>query len=914
MIKKIFIFVLIAVGVVLAQIQPTVITSPGAKGMLSNNDIQEMALENSYYARNVDVTTTLGAIRRRMGIVPVGTNTFKIYGAIGYYEPTKEYKTLLAYILHKKVSPQKDSLFLYKKGTLTVDSMHWTDTVRYALRGDTVIGECVMSACSSMVFTYNPDSTKPYTFGNWGSNTYRKRLTPVGHYNDFLVSNEIMITANDFALPSIFTPIGGLVAGTDTMADTVGYKPRFIPLGLPSPGQPQVIILNDTAAKLQEPLEYCYYYTNTDGTGPGMDTAGGDTSIHSIVVYPKGRRVMITGFSNRPFAETDTLTNGSYPPSRIFLFRRRAGLGEEYTVYKPGFKWPGLPLIQDDMSAKWTLVDRFFMDYRHSASIIDSGQSIDDGLYGCCSLSYSADIPAPGSINFWNKSGTIIDSAMHAGFRADRKIAYSWYDPILGIESPMGPSYTYKLVDTSAGDTILNAFSLGYLDEERNPTRWLRVYQTLTDSTDVWYGVLQIKVNINRVTGGQNIVYLGFLSEDSVATSSSYTEMGIDTLDMGGPAGGSYNNDNMVLDDDDGSIMSRPPYKDGLTIIFSDMEYANGRIWGVGDVLFPQRLYYSEYNYIDEWSALNYLSLSESDNDELVAIEAISSGEGDQLYAFKHNSVFVVTGYDIEYDLSFNKITSKCGVVDRRSIVKVDDEIYFLSPNMKIYKIDIGGLEEISQPVENYIDSFFVDYNTAYNNTYAFAMTNKVCWRKGVNILSYNIESRTWSTDNYSEYNYHMGTFEYDTLSRLKGFGENSYVYYQSYIAASLYKEGSYRYDSIYYNGAGLKGVFHLYYQTPFIGDGENWWKINSVKATMSGDSGTYIYFSVFNQANDSLCTDSIMINSRVDDDYTIGMPRHSGKYLSVRLIDKTATNNKGNFILRDIRLYAEPIGGRRIE
>jgi hypothetical protein len=535
----------------------------------------------------------------------------------------------------------------------------------------------------------------------------------------------------------------------------------------------------------------------------------------------------------------------------------------------------------------------------------------------------------------WDTIGDLMGAYIDSTYR----VAYSWYDPVTNIESPMGPYIETEIIDSinaAADSSFFNLFTLGYLNPHQCPTRWIRVYRTTMKdgqvgktTQDVWYGVLQVKIENNLVAIGDDdtatVIKLGFMSDDSLVSTSDYEALGIDTT-----AG--YNQENMVIDEDGSGILIRPPFKEALTIPFSDMEEANGRLWGIGDPLYKQRLYYSDWGAIDGWSALNYLSLGESENDELVALERSHSTAGDVLFAFKHNSIYAITGYDLDYDLRYSKLFSDLdiGVVSRRTITKAYGGIYFLSPNMRIYRIVGAQLEEISQPIENYIDSFFVDYKTADTGAICYVMTDKVMWRNGSNTLAYNIGTNSWSVEEIAQYDavgqplsaviFPQGSFRYDTLHNVNGFGENSYVHYQAqaYVdsTTTLYTEWGGLYDSLKYDAGETLGVFDLEYQTPFVvGDGNYLWMVRKLEMTMTGDSGVYIYYSIWNQDNDSLVADSIMLDNRASSDYIVGVPNHSGKYLSVKIEDRDSdTLNLGNFKLRDIQVYPMRLGRLRVE
>jgi len=713
-----------------------------------------------------------------------------------------------------------------------------------------------------------------------------------------------MVVAGDGTPPYIFTSRASLRSTNSEAAtvssvypDTSGFERRTVPLGLPTPGELRVIPLNySPSSGLTGRYQWAYAFGANDTIQD--TTLFGPQGEPSKIVALDGQAVYITGFLHRPYALTDsvdsvdynddnTLTMGYDPATQIRLARRNVDGGN------------------------WLFVDSFWVVPDSSVAYIDSGQGGTDNI---ALLAASGSIPEPGSIIKYamaTSSSINASPTLPTWWAYDDStyyLRYSWYDPVLDIESPMGPATPIAAITDSIGSSqwgaVFGTLNSRYSSDSvpnspyEPPTDWIRLYRNLTDEgllgggdTLIWYCMGQYRINrvINSfLTGQSGSIILGIYSDSQLAAGTTPTSAQL---------GWFHYSDENIASDDDGAIV-RPPYKFGNSVYYTDIEYANGRLWGIGDAIYPQRLYYSKFDDMGDWSPNDYLSLSEDDNDELVAVEAV----GDILYAFKHNSIFAVTGTDAEYDLQFSVVTRRTGALDRYSVIKYEDEIFWLSPDMKIYSsIDF---QPISDPIENYLDSLFTDYTSAQDSVRAFALTDKVCWVQinSREAIAFDLTTRTWDRENYSGY-VPYGSFQYDTLANVRGFGENSWLMFRADTAQSFMVEQLTGTDTVQ-SGS----VFTWQYQTPFVGDGVSQWNIPYVEFTATADDSTYIIVSVFNEDGDSLVSDSVMVADVSETTYRIGLPRHSGQFLSVRFEDN------GGIKLSSVNVGRKRVGRARIK
>lgn len=899
----VFLLPLIALAIDMAQIK-----SPGSGGMVSNVDVQEVPQDASYFSKNVDVFTTPGLIQRRRGLKTTGANADTVYGAAGYLEPIKGHKLIVGITRFDSTK-----LYTYRTRTFTPGSPgSWAWG---SLKSITVASTNLnmVSASDTFGLVVSAFDTTVRALGS-----HRKSYIPTNTYYDFLAYNgTLLITSKQsqlytFTSRTLFTsePDTGQLHSSDVVFnDTIGYKRRALGAGLLAPGQLRVVPIDSNyGTGLTGVYQWAYSFGFDDTLV--FDTLFGKIGLASNIITLKDQYVYLTGFLHRPYLVTDSVTD-AYDAIDAELNRGRDPATQIKIVRRNVFG-----------DNKWKFVDLIWAHPDSAFAYIDSGQS---GVLGIDSIGTNTTIPPPGSVintAFALGNAPFYTILFDAGWTADHNstywIRYSFYDPVLDIESPLGPAWQSQIMDSIFAVSSRGVFGVAAFGLTRShtspdvrdvPSDWVRLYRNLTDEgllgggdTLIWYCMGQYRIdrkirNAITTTDSDRVasVFLGIYSDSQLASGTNPTEAQF--------LSAQYSSDN-IASDDDGAIV-RPPFKFGLQVRFSDIEYANGRLWGIGDDLFPQRLYYSKFDDMGDWSPIEFLSLSEDDNDELVAIESVPSQRGAEvLYAFKHNSIFAITGFDAEFDLQFTTITRRTGALDRFSVIKYQDEIFWLAPDMKIYSST--DFQPISDPIENYVDSLFTNYITAQGKVRAFALTDKVCW---INIssreaIAYHTKTRTWSRERYSGY-IPYGTFQYDTLVNSRGFGENSWLAFRVDSAQSFMVEREVRLDTL---GGDSTALFVWNYQTPFIGDGIAIWMIPYVEFTATADDSTYLWVSVWNGDGDSLVYDSIIIADTVKTTYRLGLPRHSGEYLSVRFRDG------GGIKLSSVNIARRRLGRARIK
>ncbi len=895
--KKYLFIVIFMAAIVYAAVQPLNIPSPGLTGMNSNLDVELVKITDSRYAENIDVSITPGAINSRKGIKSEGQTWNQVFGAGGFYDPVIFWKQALGAVPYAA----SDSIFVHRDRTSSgVDGWYAGDTTIWILPSDSTLGRVIVSD------TFSPtlDTVIPYDtkLDLLGVNAQRIAFTPPNKYKSFERQEGFVVIATGYSTPWIYTALGGAQT-RDSMYDTTAYKPRFIPLGIPAPGQLVPIVLGDSSSGgINYPVKYTYAYINTVATpsayGDSTNQNAGDTAINSAIVFPKNKNVAITGFLHRPRTKSDSLimadttnaTQGNQPqPCNIVLFAQR--------VSRSG-----------DQEYRWRIVEQFYMDHNEYPIIIDSGVGnyLSDGFVP---FDY---IPAPGGMQLADTittEDTLNDFTLGQHPDSSYYLAWSWYDPQLQIESPLGPKIFSPTTSGVGVDTFSNVFSLGYISEKRAPTRWIRVYQTLQNDTSTWYCVMQVKIDINQdsssVMGNQ--IILGWMPEDSVATGADIEDMGIDTI-VG------YTNANWVVGDPDGALI-RPPLEDNLDIPFTEVRFSNGRYWGIGDPLFPDRLYYSGFDAVANWNANNYLSLPE--NDEIVRIVPSTISGSEVLYVLGHNGISVVSGYDAEYDLSITKIETEDGVLDEFSLIEANSIVYYLSPKIRIHSLSGGQPKDISIPIENYLDTLFGNKQQAKDSVRTYRLSEKLCWyslRESKSIC-YDLRLGTWSIETYNANFIPQGSFAYDTLDNQSPYSDDSYYIYQSHQNEAFRIEYNSFFDQ---RVSGIPGAvvtiaeeYSLVYETPPIGDGQFLYSISHIEISAIGDDGEYYRAYVIDEDGDTLQTDSATTDTRSYPAFKMGIGNNIGRFLSVRIVP--ADDNR-TFMIHDVTVYYKRLGRVRIE
>lgn len=834
--------------------------APGLGGMVSNYDDEMLQSTDALYLLNADVTTTPGVLGRRTAIKDYGVNVTSIYGAFGYYNPLTGDKLILG-VTDNAV----DGL-----GQFVVSDTFGTE-VGYDTLGGTIF---------------------PYA--------------DVRH--DFTPYKDMVICADGYNVPCIFSTSQGFLY-TQSKPDTFGYDPHLISMGLEAPGQPRVgIVSAGDTGNLDGRYIYAFAFISDSVLGiQSRPIVANDEHIY-VTNFPMDSGVYLlrkTGQEDNLWYEvySDTVTTDGFyfidssadaiQVVRVVWYKDEtpyydtlpsSDLGFYYTDYGDEYyQCCNEPDSWDSVGYRRT----FWVSHGESDLTRCCGEHDCHWTHGCGVIavyttdsivtdvdSFTVDTSgtifttkssgrAPGQFVYLGQGGKIdtvgyVDSLPMASPDSLYWIAYSYYDQVTGMESPLGPILACSLTTIDTDSVFSRLFAFDNFDRTLNPSN-IRVYQTVAKTTlpgasdtMVWYGILEMRAF-------DGAVVLGNWNDDSVA-------VGLDTAYINTNLYYSY----QMLRNDFGGVKIQPPYSYDCRIPFSDIEYMAGQFWGIGDPDYPNHIYFSEYDWpgmnIFSWYPLDFVRIQEIGNDELIKIERAEGFGADALYVFANNSIWLVnTSGD------YQAISTRIGAASPEVVVKHGENVYFLSPDLRLYVITGGQLQEISQPVENYVESVFVDWNVyGYRGFYAWAHTfgDYVRWfndTTGMG-LSFNTISQVWTLERYGSGAYvPRGSLSYDTM-RSSGasvvFTSDVELLYMD-STVSLRKAD----PTGYYDAAGsgktncLERAIQFTYQTPRFGDGTRYQQIQRFDVTLDYNYIGAFHYIIYNEDSDSLCGDSIYLS-----------------------------------------------------
>ncbi len=897
--RRAVIFTILLFGTIFAAaglIEKVIIPSPGATGMVSVTDFDLMKPTDARWLKNVDLSGTPGAIVPRNGLHKIDTFNQKVYGYGSIYWQELNYK-VLAGAINATYGTVSDSGFSRCSVTYNLTPDPDQASIVDSLYFKWVSGKEPSLLRVSDTFSGHINQIVPADFGG-----VKKQLGFSTVYHDFTKYKDLLIHCDGSGLPSVLALKD---FDDDPSPDTTIYSPRWIDLHPTRPGQPRVRVLDlGTTTTLTGTYEYCY------GIGSAFQSGYiSDTGYHSIPIKVKGKAVAIDNILDRTWILGDTATvSGTVTKraTRIFLFRRQIDDLEG-----------NLPLAADSTRSNWRLIADFGATINDAPMVIDSGQDRSKSL-GDYLLATT--IPAPGQpiLNRWDTTNT--GTGTH--FEYDDSlvsVAWSWFDPVTGIESALSRVTCDSIWDTNsvkAGQRQFSIWSIPYLTRDKSPLNHIRIYRSVIDAdlvgagdTTFLYCIRQIPVDYLRY-GYEGSMFLMGIEQDSLLQSGPIHIIDQDTTFVAGGTGTTYLN-LAAADvpyrfeheaDDGGEVVTRPPVISPLGIPFSDMEYANSRLWGIGDPLYPQRLYYSGLDDINDWNAAYYLSMDESENDELIAVEKEEVSSGDYLYGFKHNGILAVSGTDPEYDLRVMRISDRIGGLSRFAVVKTAAGIFWMSMAHRIYRLDGGKIEYLSEPIRDFIDSVFTKSDDSLVR--AYELDGRVCFSNNgdslVNAVCYDFGSGGWGIETYPVNVKPIGSFLYDTTQNTTGFNENAFWLFEADDS------GSYRYtetDSLYDSTSAID-TFEVGYQTPFFGDGDWVIRPTGAKVTCVGDAGQWFVADIYDQDEVKFATDSFAFGSGQDwgEQRFWFSPHTSCRWFSVRF--------RGNFrMLSNVELYWTRLG-----
>lgn len=865
--------VLVLIAVAQAALISIDILSPAATGMNSVFDVQELKPTDATFLQNARIDEKIGAVSRRRGTNQIGDNTAQTYVASAFFADNSTTEDVNDYRQIVGVGFGINFVNVTDPDEVTVD----TTLIYTFASADTSVLNFAVSDQDGMGIQ---DSVISYAgiVNSKEIDVARVLGRPVfadGEGPPMIYSDRFLATANDAHA-----------------RDTSFFNPWMMSLGLEAPGQLRVGIVHEAASP-----KGSYRYVLSFGNNTAK------TSIPSAFVFPDSQTVFITLF------ESETLARG--PDDTIIV--RAAELWKQ----KAGGPWYAIDTVN-----YWGKEDVYYLD-----TFSDNKFST---LYASLTVRANADFDfdfignainrRPGGIRVANLLTDSVDLDQSTGVEAGPgedslsvfvdsfyAFAYSYYDPYLDIESPIGP-VSYGRLNTNdctncvpVGDTLLVRGSIAYSKFFERP-RWIRVYRTAEPYDTLskrinlkLYGLFELRAKFpypKDTTALQSLV-LGHVADDSLSGASLFWA---DCSDC------DYR-DNDILFNELGDALIRPPFISGIEIPFSDIEFEGGRLWGIGDPIFPERLYYSDFDATHNMPATQFISLDEEGRGKIVAIEKVTAGRETFLYALKNNSIYAIIGYDPEHDLTYQVISEKKGALSKRAIINTGDEIFFMSPEMKIYSLSSRGeIKEISQSIEDYIDTLFTDFATALAIMVTYELHDKVIWADTANVraLVFNTRSRTWSIDEYDAAVRFVGSFRYDSAFA-PAYDEFDYFLFQNDAGENYRVEQSVAVDS-----TATAFRFPFVYQTPYVGDGKSLYQLVTANVVANWDDTDSLRVYVVDSEGTLIDSVGVASDSRSNRLYEIGLPYNEGSYLALRFRSQTNTDS---MIIHSVAINYRKVG-----
>ena len=793
--KKFFLIFIIFLPIMICAQEKIVLKTPGAKGLYSSIDPMDLGPDQARALSNFNTGDILGAIKTRRGIVLVTLmdQIDTLLAAFGYYNSFDKYKMLIG-VAHQSTGA--------------------TNHVK-VVKSDKGGTELEYGTADSMI---------------------SHMILAKSDYYDIEKVNDLIIIADGKTVPIIInTEYQDGRDSTETnyyLVDTK-FNPIGLSLGFLAPGQLRTVpdttySPDDTRMTFRGMVTYKYAFlkdVDASGTITGADSCS-RAGLQSVSIIVDSTAVLLTNFE--PRARYDTAGLDSL--ETIIIIRKRFDVPTGRNT----------SAIARDLF-QWKIIDTVvFSTYNaHEFTYLDTINSSTYGVNWVADvlgspnnrLASDSTIAPPGAI----AKDTALDSylTINSGTQRDSLedcwLAMSYFDPLTGMESPMGPKIlcdSGTFAKNITGTDYLYTWWTPFINTYMRPP-WVRIYRSVNEDSLRMIALYDFPANqTNDVAYNERCFYPQFIPDSNLIDASSHSLMvngwysfGIGpgrvtrwgTVDLHG-----YNKPLTV----DGLAIDRPaiPYRYGCPLVLSDLVFAMGRVWGIGNPEFPQRLYWSDYGDIGNWNPARYFPVGEDDADECVAVVKLDGNYGDVIVTFKHNSIYMVRGEDPESDLNLYPVTTTYGAINKQSIIKVGQDIYFVSANYDVYLLK--GSEKpklISSPLaDGYLDAFGSDI-------LGFRIIDHICWTNGGSVIAFEYKTGAWKKYSYGGVRGLKFSIIYDTTDAAGFVNEHTFIgaggnELFSEFTGSIDRPMA---DSVYFPA--------LNYESPCYGDGEYLWTIEEV-------------------------------------------------------------------------------------
>jgi hypothetical protein len=849
-VKRLIALLILALVLTVGAADPVRIQSPASTGWNYTADITELALTDAYWLQNVDLWSTPGAVRPRYSLRSVGNGSLTPKSVEAYYNSERIHRLLWGVVADT-------NLFTTTRKRSDSTTQTFSGGSRYKLNHTNTNGTDISYGTVTGVTPIFPNAPSG--------------MLP---YYDWTTYNNISILSDGRSQPWMMSSLRSFKKGPDTTIftgvlkfhdDTLAFSPKGYTLGLLAPGQPRAQVYNikrngGTAGRGY--YQYRYRYS-----AQGDTTLWGKPSIASAVVWSDSQAVALSCFEGQAFYPNGTNGNLGDYYCRVIVERNYNSAG-----------WKTLDTILFKASDTFVYVDSFPL-----SKSSDTVTTVRDSL------------PQPGApCKFGNLQDTVYKNVgwgtpfLYVESLKTYWSCYSYYDPATNMESPLGPMF--RCDSLVSQDTDLVVLYKGYTNLANRPGR-IRVYRSAGNDSTVLYGLFETSSQTPFSTNN----YMSMALRVGYVPDSALVDLVLAYQDTAKLPQGTY------LFDDGGGLVIRPPFLSGCALQLTDVAEFNGRLFGVGDPLYPSRLYYTEYDQPGEWPVTNYIDLEENSTDPLIRL--IKPDESNVLYAFKHGKIFAITGYDVAYDLQFQPISSSIGAVNAKSVCKYQGSVYFVGNDRKVYRLNGGALQSISEKIDAFIKSsaWLTTYWSAETAARLFVWNENLMFSLDVYgfTLQYECLYDRWQIFQSQSNNRYLGAFTYDSTGSYQGVGARDGWLYGSNLSRYLVEENDRGTDSC----GDTAYSYSMIYQTPFFGDGRAMWSIPYCGFTFPTNSGRKITVAAYGQEG-SPVSDTIRLSVSSDlSSYEKGLPYNVSKYVSVRI---TCDTTRSGMILRDLWFMPE--------